>query len=153
MQAVERPASRKRREKRGAHSYSGCLRTKFPELLHCKNLHSISVLPFDGRSTIFLASTGSRYSVEHPRCSLNVHISYRLHKTPAVEKDIHHQVEKLRKRLQVFRPELIHLKGMVEEISSREGFGVSLNLRLPSGQMAVEEKLSLIHICSPCGLR
>ncbi len=71
---------------------------------------------------------------------MNVHISYRLHKTPAVEKDIQHQIEKLRKRLQVFRPELIHLKGMVEEISAREGTGVSLNLRLPSGQMAVEAK-------------
>jgi RNA polymerase sigma factor (sigma-70 family) len=73
---------------------------------------------------------------------MNVHISYRLHKTPAVEKDIHHQIEKLRKRLQVFRPELIHLKGMVEEISAREGVCVTLNLRLPSGQMAVEEKAS-----------
>jgi DNA-directed RNA polymerase specialized sigma24 family protein/ribosome-associated translation inhibitor RaiA len=71
---------------------------------------------------------------------MNVHISYRLHKTPAVEKDIQHQIEKLRKRLQVFRPELIHLKGMVEEISAREGTSVSLNLRLPSGQMAVEAK-------------
>ena len=71
---------------------------------------------------------------------MNVHISYRLHKTPAVEKDIQHQVEKLRKRLQVFRPELIHLKGMVEEISAREGTSVSLNLRLPSGQMAVQVK-------------
>jgi len=71
---------------------------------------------------------------------MNVHISYRLHKTPAVEKDIQHQVEKLRKRLQVFRPELIHLKGMVEEISVREGTRVSLNLRLPSGQMAVQAK-------------
>ena len=71
---------------------------------------------------------------------MNVHISYRLHKTPAVEKDIQHQIEKLRKRLQVFRPELIHLKGAVEEISAREGTSVSLNLRLPSGQMAVEEK-------------
>ncbi len=71
---------------------------------------------------------------------MNVHISYRLHKTPAVEKDIQHQIERLRKRLQVFRPELIHLKGMVEEISAREGTGVSLNLRLPSGQMAVEAK-------------
>ena len=71
---------------------------------------------------------------------MNVHISYRLHKTPAVEKDIQHQVEKLRKRLQVFRPELIHLKGMVEEISAREGTSVSLNLRLPSGQMAVQTK-------------
>jgi DNA-directed RNA polymerase specialized sigma24 family protein/ribosome-associated translation inhibitor RaiA len=71
---------------------------------------------------------------------MNVHISYRLHKTPAVEKDIQHQVEKLRKRLQVFRPELVHLKGMVEEISAREGTSVSLNLRLPSGQMAVHAK-------------
>ena len=71
---------------------------------------------------------------------MNVHISYRLHKTSAVEKDIQHQIEKLRKRLQVFRPELIHLKGMVEEISAREGTSVSLNLRLPSGQMAVEAK-------------
>ena len=71
---------------------------------------------------------------------MNVHISYRLHKTPAVEKDIHHQIEKLRKRLQVFRPELVHLKGMVEEISAREGTSVSLNLRLPSGQMAVQSK-------------
>jgi DNA-directed RNA polymerase specialized sigma24 family protein/ribosome-associated translation inhibitor RaiA len=73
---------------------------------------------------------------------MNVHISYRLHKTPAVEKDIQHQVEKLRKRLQVFRPELIHLKGVVEEISAREGTSVSLNLRLPSGQMAVQAKAS-----------
>ena len=71
---------------------------------------------------------------------MNVHISYRLHKTPAVEKDIQHQIERLRKRLQVFRPELIHLKGMVEEISAREGTCVSLNLRLPSGQMAVQAK-------------
>jgi DNA-directed RNA polymerase specialized sigma24 family protein len=67
---------------------------------------------------------------------MNVHVSYRLHKIPAVEKDIQHQIEKLQKRLQVFRPELIHLKGVVEE--TREGTSVSLNLRLPSGQMAVQ---------------
>jgi RNA polymerase sigma factor (sigma-70 family) len=73
---------------------------------------------------------------------MNVHISYRLHKTPAVEKDLQHQIEKLRKRLLVFRPELIHLKGMVEETSAREGTCVSLNLRLPSGQMAVQSKAS-----------
>ncbi|HUA15676.1 MAG TPA: hypothetical protein VMG31_10275 [Verrucomicrobiae bacterium] len=69
---------------------------------------------------------------------MNVHISYRLPKTPGIEKDIQHQIEKLRKRLQVFRPELIHLKGVVEEVSPREGSSVSLNLRLPSGQMAVQ---------------
>src|SRR5215831_2549303 len=71
---------------------------------------------------------------------MNVHVSYRLHKIPAVEKDIQHQIEKLQKRLQVFRPELVHLKGVVEEISPREGISVSLNLRLPSGQMAVQAK-------------
>jgi DNA-directed RNA polymerase specialized sigma24 family protein/ribosome-associated translation inhibitor RaiA len=70
---------------------------------------------------------------------MNVHVSYRLHKIHAVEKDIQHQIEKLRKRLQVFRPELVHLKGTVEENSPREGTTVSLNLRLPSGQMAVQE--------------
>jgi DNA-directed RNA polymerase specialized sigma24 family protein/ribosome-associated translation inhibitor RaiA len=69
---------------------------------------------------------------------MNVHISYRLHKSPALDKDLQHQIEKLRKRLQVFRPELVHLKGSVEESSRREGIAVSLNLRLPSGQMAVQ---------------
>ena len=62
---------------------------------------------------------------------MNVHVSYRLSKTPFIEKDVQHQIEKLRKRLQVFRPELIHLKGLVEENSPREGASVSLNLRLP----------------------
>jgi len=70
---------------------------------------------------------------------MNVHISYKVHKTPDIEKDIHQQVEKLRKRLQVFRPELVHLKGALEQSSPREGTTVSLNLRLPSGQMAVQK--------------
>jgi RNA polymerase sigma factor (sigma-70 family) len=70
---------------------------------------------------------------------MNVHFSYKASKTPDIEKDIDHQVEKLRKRLQVFRPELVHLKGLVEQSSPREGFLVSLNLRLPSGQMAVQK--------------
>src|SRR5208283_3021223 len=69
---------------------------------------------------------------------MNVHFSYRLHKSPAVEKDIQHQIEKLQKRLQVFRPDLVHLKGVVEEVSPREGTSVSLNLRLPSGQLAAQ---------------
>jgi DNA-directed RNA polymerase specialized sigma24 family protein/ribosome-associated translation inhibitor RaiA len=73
---------------------------------------------------------------------MNVHVSYRLYKTPAVEKDIQHQIEKLQKRLQVFRPELVHLKAVVEELSPREGTSVSLNLRLPSGQMAAQSSSS-----------
>ena len=71
---------------------------------------------------------------------MNVHVSYRLPKVPAVEKDVQHQIERLQKRLQVFRPELVHLRGVVEDVSAREGSSVSLNLRLPSGQMAVQTK-------------
>jgi len=73
---------------------------------------------------------------------MNVHISYKVRKTPDIEKEINHLIEKLRKRLQVFRPELVHLKGVIEQNSPREGTIVSLNLRLPSGQMAVQESAS-----------
>jgi DNA-directed RNA polymerase specialized sigma24 family protein/ribosome-associated translation inhibitor RaiA len=71
---------------------------------------------------------------------MNVHIGYKVRKTPDIEKELTHQVERIRKRLQVFRPELVHLKGMVEQNSPREGAVVSLNLRLPSGQMAAQKK-------------
>jgi RNA polymerase sigma-70 factor (ECF subfamily) len=70
---------------------------------------------------------------------MNVHISYKISKTPDLEKLINQQVEKLGRYLQVFRPELVHLKGIVEDNSAREGVAVSLNLRLPSGQMAAQE--------------
>ena len=70
---------------------------------------------------------------------MNVHISYKDRKTPDIEKEINHLVDKLRKRLQVFRPELVHLKGSIEQNSAREGITMSLNLRLPSGQMAVQK--------------
>jgi DNA-directed RNA polymerase specialized sigma24 family protein/ribosome-associated translation inhibitor RaiA len=73
---------------------------------------------------------------------MNVHISYRDRKTSDVEKEINHFIQKLSKRLQVFRPELVHLKGTVEQNSPREGVTVSLNLRLPSGQMAVQKSAS-----------
>jgi DNA-directed RNA polymerase specialized sigma24 family protein/ribosome-associated translation inhibitor RaiA len=73
---------------------------------------------------------------------MNVHIGYKVRKTPDIEKEVHQQVEKLRKRLQAFRPELVHLKGLIEENSPREGVVVSLNLRLPSGQMAAQKKAS-----------
>jgi DNA-directed RNA polymerase specialized sigma24 family protein/ribosome-associated translation inhibitor RaiA len=67
---------------------------------------------------------------------MNVHVSYKALKTPDVEREINQQVEKLRKRLQVFRPDLVHLHATLDQNSAREGFAVSLNLRLPSGQMA-----------------
>jgi DNA-directed RNA polymerase specialized sigma24 family protein/ribosome-associated translation inhibitor RaiA len=71
---------------------------------------------------------------------MNVHVSYKVHKTPTIETEISHQIDKIQKRLQVFRPELVHLKGVIEQNSAREGMIVSLNLRLPSGQLAVQEK-------------
>ena len=52
---------------------------------------------------------------------MNVHFSYKVHKTPDIEKEINHQLEKIQKRLQVFRPELVHLKGVVDQNSAREG--------------------------------
>lgn len=70
---------------------------------------------------------------------MNVHISYKTAKAPDLEKQFNHQIEKLGRRLQVFRPELVHLKGIIEQSTSREGVVVSLNLRLPSGQMASQE--------------
>ena len=73
---------------------------------------------------------------------MNVHISYKISKTSDLEKLIKQQTEKLERYLQVFRPELVHLKGIIEENSVRQGFLVSLNLRLPSGQMASQENAS-----------
>ncbi|HET8825637.1 MAG TPA: hypothetical protein VFM77_10950, partial [Terriglobales bacterium] len=73
---------------------------------------------------------------------MNVHFSYKLSRTPDIDREIQHGTEKVRRRLQVFRPELVHLKGLVEQNSSREGVVVSLNLRLPSGQMASQESAS-----------
>ena len=73
---------------------------------------------------------------------MNVHFSYKLPRTPDIDREIQHGTEKVRKRLQVFRPELVHLKGSIEQNSSREGIVVSLNLRLPSGQMAAQETAS-----------
>jgi RNA polymerase sigma factor (sigma-70 family) len=71
---------------------------------------------------------------------MNVHVSYKVHKTPDIEKQISHQTGKIQKRLQVFRPELVHLKANIEQNSAREGTHVSLNLRLPSGQLSAQSK-------------
>ena len=71
---------------------------------------------------------------------MNVHTSYKnLQKSPDLEREINQQVEKLNKRLRVFRPELVHLRLTVDETSAREGFTVSADLRLPSGDMAARQ--------------
>ena len=70
---------------------------------------------------------------------MNVQVSYKVHKTPDIEKEINHQIEKVQKRLHVFRPELVHLKAVVDQNPARDGTLVSLNLRLPSGQLTAQE--------------
>ena len=70
---------------------------------------------------------------------MNVHFSYKASKKTDTEREIRQQTEKLAKRLQVFRPDLVHLHGIVAESSTKGGgITVSLNLRLPSGQMATQ---------------
>jgi RNA polymerase sigma factor (sigma-70 family) len=69
---------------------------------------------------------------------MNVHISYKVPKNPSIESEINQHINKLAKRLQVFRPELVHLRGVIEN-GARQGFSVSLDLKLPSGDIAARE--------------
>jgi len=69
---------------------------------------------------------------------MNVHISYKAGKTPDVEREFQLQLQKLQRRLQVFKPELVHFHAIVE-FEKGYNAGTSLNLRLPSGQMAVQK--------------
>jgi RNA polymerase sigma factor (sigma-70 family) len=67
---------------------------------------------------------------------MNLHFSYKSEtaKTPEVEREINQQVQKLQRRLAVFKPDLIHLHGTISDGSPR-GYAASLNLRLPTGQL------------------
>jgi len=68
---------------------------------------------------------------------MNVHVSYKAGKTPDVEREFQHQVQRLGRRLHVFKPDLIHLHALVEQERGRIT-NWSLNLRLPSGQLTVQ---------------
>jgi RNA polymerase sigma factor (sigma-70 family) len=69
---------------------------------------------------------------------MNVHISYKKGKTPEIEREFQHQLQKLQPRLHVFKPDLVHFHAIVDA-QSAQGATTSLNLRLPSGQMAAQE--------------
>lgn len=69
---------------------------------------------------------------------MNVHISYKAGKTPEIEREFQHQLQKLRPRLQIYKPDLVHFHAIVDPRNG-QGATTSLNLRLPSGQMAVKE--------------
>lgn len=68
---------------------------------------------------------------------MNVHVSYKAGKTPEVEHEFQHQLQKLERRLQIFKPELVHLHAILEQQNNRS-LSMTLNLRLPSGQMTAE---------------
>jgi RNA polymerase sigma factor (sigma-70 family) len=69
---------------------------------------------------------------------MDVHVSYKSGKTPEVEREFQNHIRKLERRLQVFKPDLVHLHAIVDQ-NNGQGPSTSLNLRLPSGQMAVQK--------------
>lgn len=71
---------------------------------------------------------------------MNLHFSFKDEsaKTPDVERELQQHVQKLGRYLQAFRPDLVHLHGTINH-HNREGFTISLNLRLPTGQLAAQE--------------
>ena len=74
---------------------------------------------------------------------MNIHISYKAGKSPDVEHEFQIQLQKLERRLQVFKPDLIHFHAIVDK-ENGQGATTSLNLRLPSGQMAVQKTAGTI---------
>lgn len=76
---------------------------------------------------------------------MNVHVSYKVPKTPDLERQLTLHIDKLRKRLQVFKPDLVHLHAIVEERPARAGFNVRLDLRLPSGDIASHEEADRVE--------
>lgn len=66
---------------------------------------------------------------------MNVHLSFKSGKTPDVEREFQNQIQKLSRRLRAFKPDLVHLHAVVDNAAHQE-LSTSLNLRLPSGQMA-----------------
>jgi RNA polymerase sigma factor (sigma-70 family) len=69
---------------------------------------------------------------------MNVHVSYKAGKTPDVEREFQHQLHKLERRLQIFKPDLVSLHAIIEQENHRSA-RTSLNLRLPSGQIAAQK--------------
>jgi RNA polymerase sigma factor (sigma-70 family) len=75
---------------------------------------------------------------------MNVHFTYKLDKSPTAEHYLQSQIEKLGPRLHVFNPDMVSLRGLIE-VAPKSGFTVALNLRLPSGQMAVRASAETLH--------
>ena len=71
---------------------------------------------------------------------MNLHFSYKAAKSADVEHVIQQNVQKLERRLRVFNPDLVHLHGTVDcGAGPKMGCEVTLNLRLPTGQIAAQD--------------
>jgi RNA polymerase sigma factor (sigma-70 family) len=75
---------------------------------------------------------------------MNVHFTYKLSKSPTAEQYLQTQIDKLGPRLQVFNPDMISLRGLIEP-APKSGVKVALNLRLPAGQMAAQASAETLH--------
>src|SRR5262245_10948630 len=69
---------------------------------------------------------------------MNVHVSYKAGKTFDVEREFHHQLQKLQRRLYVFKPDFVKLRAVVDHETGRKA-STLLNLRFPSGRMAAQK--------------
>jgi RNA polymerase sigma factor (sigma-70 family) len=91
-----------------------------------------------GVQSALVRACGPSYGIlSQAEASMNVHVSYKAGKTPEVEREFQHQIERLGRRLHVFKPELVHLHAFVNKGNGRSASS-SLNLRLPTGQMAAQ---------------
>jgi RNA polymerase sigma factor (sigma-70 family) len=68
---------------------------------------------------------------------MNIHISYKAGKSSSVELEFQTQLERLQRRLQAYKPDLVHFRAVVE-LENGQGAKTTFNLRLPTGQMAVQ---------------
>jgi RNA polymerase sigma factor (sigma-70 family) len=75
---------------------------------------------------------------------MNVHFTYKADKSPAAELYLQTQIDKLGPRLNVFNPDMVSLRGLLE-VAPRSGFNAALNLKLPSGQLAARATAVTLH--------
>src|SRR5260370_2149089 len=69
---------------------------------------------------------------------MNVHVSFKAGKTPDIAREIQTHIQKLQRRLRVFKPDMVHIHALIDEESGQR-YSVSLNLRLPTGQVAAQQ--------------
>ena len=75
---------------------------------------------------------------------MNVHFTYKVDKSPAAEQYLQSQIDKLGPRLNVFNPDMVSLRGLIE-VAPKSGFSMALNLKLPSGQLAARCTALTLH--------